>query len=160
MSFFLCRLTDPAPTEGFSDYSDLIAWGKHFLAITYASGLARWVFPFTPWTAGTALAWHAAPVLGDTAGPREGQSQPGWHTRLPPRSSQPFRTSPAGWMLPAVALLPAACLGEPWGGRIHSPTLRLAQAARAVQAARQVLGGRGGPRQPPTPLCCTGAQPG
>lgn len=48
LSFFLCRLTDPALTEGFSDYSDLIAWGKHFLAISYVSVLSRWVFPFTP----------------------------------------------------------------------------------------------------------------
>lgn len=157
LSFFLCRLTDPALTEGFSDYSDLIAWGKHFLAIIYVSGLARWVFPFAPGRAGTALAWHAAPALGDKAVPREGWSQPGWHTGLHPHPGQAFRTSPAGWMLPAAVLLPAACLGDPRRGRIHTPTLPLAQAA---QAARQVLGGRGGPRQPPTPLCCAGAQPG
>lgn len=43
--FFLRRLTDPALTEVFSDHSDLIARGKHFLAITSAPVLARWVFP-------------------------------------------------------------------------------------------------------------------
>lgn len=60
--FSLCRLTDPALAEVFSDHNHLIAWGKHFLAVTSAPVLARRVF----------LARH-------TAVPREGQPQQGRH---------------------------------------------------------------------------------
>lgn len=64
LSFFLSRLTDPALAEVFSDHNHLIAWGKHFLAVTSAPVLARRVFPGTahcgpqggPATAGMAQA--------------------------------------------------------------------------------------------------------
>lgn len=147
LSFFLCRLTDSALTEGFSDYRDLIAQGKHFLAIMHVSGLAGWLFAFAPCMVGTALLWHAALAHGDAA-------TAAWvPTGLHPRSSQAFGTSPPeGHCLPLCS-----CLGGPWRAWIRSPTLHL---ARAAWAARRVLGGRGGPGQPPTPLCHTGAQPG
>lgn len=56
-------------------------------------------------------------------------------------SHSPAGTSPAGRMLPAVVPLPAACPGRPWRGRIPSPTLRLAQAARQALGGQEVLGG-------------------
>lgn len=101
--FFLCRLTDPALAEVFSDHSDLIAWGKHFLAVTPVPVLARWVFPFARRMA--AAAWHGTQrPRGRTATARVAQALPdGCHLQ---------------W-----------CPGRPWRGRIPSPTLLLEQAA-------------------------------
>lgn len=110
--------------------------------------------------------WWEQPSHGTRGHSRpQGRAVAAWGepTRLHPRSGRAFRTSPAGWMLPAVVLLPAACPGEPWRGWIRSPTLHLAQAAwaaRAVQAAKQVLGGRGGPWWPRRSSAATFVAPG
>lgn len=160
MSFFLCRLTDPALTEGFSDYSNLIAWGETFPSNYLCVCLGLLGVSLRP----TNGEDSPRTALGDTAGPREGQWQPGGN----PHGCTRALARPSGQALPDGCCLqlcscPAACPGEPWRGWIRSPTLHLAQAAwaaRAVQAAKQVLGGRGGPWWPRRSSAATFVAPG
>lgn len=108
LSFFLHRLTDEALMEGFSDYSDLIAWGKHFLLIPCLSSLASRALPSHCRQRGHGLAQGMVPH----------------GTAL--RFCQDLRTSPDKRPVPMAVPLPGACLGEPLGGPVHSPTLPLA----------------------------------
>lgn len=101
--FSLCRLTDPALTEVFSDHRDLIA--KHFLAMTAVPALVCWVYPRP------GAAWRGT----------------GRDSHSPDR-----RTIPAAVPLPAAALggsaeagsaLPPSCLAQaalavPAAGRV------------------------------------------
>lgn len=104
LSFFLHRLTDEALMEGFSDYSDLIAWGKHFLVIPCLSRLASRALPSHCRQQGHGLAQGMVPH----------------GTAL--RFCQDLRTSSDKQPVPMAAPLPAACLGEPLGaGSTHPP---------------------------------------
>lgn len=97
--FFLCSLTDPAPTEVFSDHSALIARGKHFLAIP---ACPSWLAGRFPWQPG----WHQpchtdATCVSLPAGcsgcpGQAGSARPpsAWHCRAPTRPSLSPRVQP------------------------------------------------------------------
>lgn len=164
MSFFLCRLTDPALTEGFSDYSNLIAWGETFPSNYLCVCLGLLGVSLRPTNGGDS----PRTALGDTAGPREGQWQPGGEPpRLYPCSGQAFRTSPAGWMLPAVVLLPC-CM--PWGALERLDPLTHPPFGTGSVGSTGSAGSQASPRWPrrslvakevlSSHLCCTGVQPG
>lgn len=93
MSFFPRRLTDPALTGGFSDYSDLIAWGKPFPAI-----------PCLP-----SLALRTAGSVGLAQG-RAGTARVA-HGAVP--MPWPGLQNKPGWMNTARGCAPTCCL--PWG---------------------------------------------
>lgn len=131
MSFFPRRLTDPALTGGFSDYSDLIAWGKPFPAI-----------PCLP-----SLALRTVGSVGLARG-RAGTTRVA-HGAVP--MPWPGLQNKPGWMNTARGCAPTCCL--PWGapGRpdplahpfFLGPEARAgwaARAARRVRGVREVFG--------------------
>lgn len=129
MSFFLRRLTDPALTEVFSDHRDLIARGKHFLAITSAPVLARWVFP-------SARRWQEQPLTA--------------HSRPRARAA----TARLAQALPDGCCLQwCPCLLRALGGPGEAGSPRPPSAWRRLPGKPSVAGG---PWRPPTPLCRTG----
>lgn len=163
MSFFLCRLTDPAPTEGFSDYSDLIAWGETFPSNYLCVCLGLLGVSFTPRTVGTALARY----LGTELAPGKGSgSLGGTHTAAPTLwpglQDKPCRVDAACSCAPACCM-PRGALERldplthpPFGtGSMGSTGSAGSQASprwpRRSLVAEEVLGSH---------LCYTGVQPG
>lgn len=155
MSFFLCRLIDPALTEGFSDYSNLIAWGETFPSNYLCVRLGLLGVSLRPTNGGNS----PRTALGDTAGPREGQWQPGGN----PHGCTHAPAGPSGQALPdGCCLQLCSCLLHALGslgeaGSAHPPSIWHRQHGQHGQCrqpskssvAEGVLGGQGGPQQPP-----------
>lgn len=105
LSFFLRRLTDAALMEGFSDYSDLIAWGKHFLVIPCLSSLASGALPSLCRQRGHGLAQGMVPHGTAPA-------------LLPGPQDKPRQMASAHGCVPACCM-PRGALGRP-GSPTHS----------------------------------------